>query len=240
MTNGGPQLPNQVAKRPLHFFWLLDTSGSMAGRKIAALNQAIRESLPAVQSALQNYPQVKVMMRVITFDDPPKWHIGPEAQEISLVQWSDLGISGATGTAQAINMLCNELDIEKMPKRGYPPVCLLVSDGYCTDPDEAYEAAIKRLNALPWGKKAVRLAIAIGDESEYDAEQLSKFINQEIPLLKAHNAVELVNYIKWASVSASVSSSVGKSAVGDANTTNNVHLPPPPGPVVVNDPGDVF
>ena len=64
------------------------------------------------------------------------------------------------------------------------------------------------LEKIPWGIKAVRLAIAIGDESDYNEPELLKFVNQDnIGLLKAHSPEELVAYIKWASVSASVAAS---------------------------------
>ena len=48
----------QVARKQLHFFWLADCSDSMRGKKIATLNQAIREALPEVQKAVAGYPQV--------------------------------------------------------------------------------------------------------------------------------------------------------------------------------------
>ena len=98
-----------------------------------------------------------------------------------------------------------------MPRRGLPPVCILISDGFCTDPREEYDNAIVELGKIPWGIKAVRLAIAIGDETDYNEVELLKFVNQDqIGLLKAHSPEELVSYIKWASVSASVASSRGQ------------------------------
>ena len=36
----------EMATRPLHFIWIVDCSGSMAGEKIQALNFAVREALP--------------------------------------------------------------------------------------------------------------------------------------------------------------------------------------------------
>ena len=46
-------------------------------------------------------------------------------------------LGNATATAQAIRMLATELTTENMPRRGYPPVCILVSDGHCTDTTSA-------------------------------------------------------------------------------------------------------
>lgn len=234
-----PTLPDEVAKRPLHFFWIIDVSGSMAGRKIAKLNQAIREVVPDIHKITANHPEVQVWMRAIKFSDKAEWHVGPQAVELEKFVWSEVAAEGRTATAQAIRVLTTELDIEKMPPRGFPPVCILLSDGHCTDADDIYATAIKELDDSPWGRRAVRLAIAIGnDESEYDEQQLLKFVNQkDVGLLKAHNPSELVKYIRWASTTATVGASVGKSKVGGA-ATGNVTLPPPP--IVIPNPGEVF
>ena len=241
MTNPQPSWPDEVAKRQLHFLWLVDWSGSMEGKKIAALNQAIREAMSDVEKALSNHPTVRVLVRCIRFADTAEWHIGPQAIELGQFVWPDLGVDGLTATAHAVNMLCSELDIEKMPNKAYPPVCILISDGFCTDSESEYDRAIAQLESLPWGKKAVRIAIAIGDETNYDEAQLLKFTNQKkIGVLKAHNAPELVQAIKWASTAASLGASAGKSGAGDGGGANVILPSPPPGPLASVHPGDVF
>jgi hypothetical protein len=96
-------------------------------------------------------------------------------------------------------LLASELTPKKMPRRGIPPVCILLSDGLPTDTQEEYDAAIGELDSLPWGKHAVRLAIGIGaDESAHFEEAMLKFVSpNEVGVLKAHNA-NLIEYVKWA------------------------------------------
>jgi uncharacterized protein YegL len=226
----------RVVRKKLHFFWLADCSDSMRGKKIATLNQAIREAVPEVQKAVAAYPQVEIVMRAIKFSDTAEWHIGPDPVPVEQFVWPELETAGLTSTAKAIRLLAGELSIERMPRRGLPPVCILISDGFCTDPREDYENAIAELGKIPWGVKAVRLAIAIGDESDYNETELLRFVNQEqIGLLKAHSPEELVTYIKWASVSASVASSRGRSR--DAKSmgeVSNVSLESPPPMITSN------
>jgi uncharacterized protein YegL len=231
VSNAIPVPEGKVAQRPLQFFWLADYSGSMTGTKIATLNQAIREALPKVREAVATHPEVQIMMRAIKFADDASWHVGPQPEEVEKFIWPELGTAGGTATARALRLLASELVLEKMPRRGYQPVCILVSDGFCTDPEEEYDAAIAALDALPWGKKAVRLAIAIGQESEYDEAQLLKFVNpKEIGVLKAHTPGQLVTYIRWASVQASLGSVKGQSERDSAQ--QQVALGPPPQPVL--------
>lgn len=206
----------------------------MRGKKIAALNQAIREAVPEIRKAVASYPQVEIVMRAIRFSDDAAWHIGPEPVGIDDFTWTELETEGLTSTAKALRLLAGELSIEKMPRRGLPPVCILISDGFCTDPSEEYDGAIAELNKLPWGIKAVRLAIAIGDESDYNETELLKFANQKnVGLLKAHTPEELLGYIRWASVSASVASSRGRSRDAGAAEESNVAIESPP-PVITS------
>jgi uncharacterized protein YegL len=222
----------EITKRQLHFIWLADCSGSMAGKKISSLNQAIRETLPEIRKALESHPEVQVFMRAIRFSDKADWHVGPQVVPLESFQWPDLKAGGSTCTAQALRLLAIELEAELMPRRGLPPVIILVSDGYCTDPKEDYNSAIAALNEMPWGQKAVRMAIAIGDESEYDEAQLRKFLGPstaEIGILKAHSTEQLVGYIKWASVTASVGATIARTRVlSPTGDEANVALPLPP------------
>ena len=204
----------------------------MSGKKIATLNQAIREALPEGPKApLADHPEVSVMMRAIKFSDTASWHVGPQPVALERFVWPELSTAGATSTARAIRLLAPELALEKMPRQGCPPVCILVSDGICTDPEGEYDAAIADLLKLPWGRKAVRLAIGVGDESDYDEGELLKFVSHnEIGVLarQTHPENSSTSYIVWASVAASVGSTVGKSRMGAAGPNDpNVALPTP-------------
>lgn len=223
------QMPDmEIARRELQIFFLCDCSGSMSGERITALNRAIPDALDEVKYTMLAYPEVSVSVRVISFNSNASWHIGPDASPLEQVFWTDLRASGTTATHEAIRLLASELDLNKMPRRGLPPVCVLVSDGHANDGRD-YERAIAELIALPWGKKAVRLSIGVGQRQGYDEAELAKFISHpEIGVLHASNAESLVQYIKWASVTASVSASQGKSQSGNTAHQHPVYIPPPP------------
>jgi len=224
-----PVPEGHVTRRSMHFFWLTDCSASMGGKKIATLNQAIREAIPLIQKAVASHPQVQIVMSAIKFSDEAEWHIGPDPVPIEQFIWSELEADGLTATAKALRMLAAALSIERMARRGFPPICILISDGFSTDPEEEYNSAIAELNKIPWGVKAIRLAIAMGEETEYNEKDLLKFVNQpNVGLLKAHNPEELLNYIKWASTEATLSSSRSKSKDLKDETSNVVLSSPPP------------
>lgn len=209
---------DEIAKRELHFFWITDTSGSMAGQKIASLNQAIRDVLPEIRNVLKNEPQCELQMRAIAFDSDARWHVGPQPVRLDDFRWVDLVEGGTTRTGLALNMLCDALERDVMPKRCFQPVCILMSDGFATDPAEYYQAAIDRLNSLFWGQQAIRIPIAIGREDQYDEAELAKFSNKnDLGVLKATSTAQLTSMIQFVSVG-SVTTASGNP--GDTSALN--------------------
>jgi uncharacterized protein YegL len=103
--------------------------------------------------------------------------------------------AGNTDMGVALCMVADDLKIPPMTDRALPPVLVLISDGQPTDD---FEAGLKSLMSQPWGKLAVRIAIAIGRDADIDV--LQRFIgNPEIKPLQANNPDSLVKYIRWVS-----------------------------------------
>jgi uncharacterized protein YegL len=219
---------SEIQQRILRFFLLVDCSSSMLGAKIASLNHAIREAIPCIQDASQRNAHITVEMRVIRFSNNAEWHVGPAPLPLEKFRWADVTADGLTATAQALTLLADQLTTEKMPRRGVPPVCILLSDGYCTDSAADYDAAIQKIKSLPWGSKSVRLAIGIGQPGEYDEQKLLSFVSHaEIGVLPATSPERLVHHIIWASVAATGAASQGKSSTGTGHGATSVQLSPP-------------
>lgn len=221
-----------ISKRPLHFIWIVDTSGSMADKgKIQILNNAVREVIPHMQKVAEDNPHAEVLVRVIRFSDGARW-INNTPIPIDEFKWSDLNPEGETQMGRAFSKLADHLSSRHMPERGLPPVLVLMSDGMPTD--DANEG-LRELFEQEWGKRAVRIAIAIGDENNVDLGILQKFIgNDEIKPLKARNAESLVNYIKWSSTAVvkhiiSPPSQFRNSSIQKGTPTQ---IPEPPPPII--------
>jgi uncharacterized protein YegL len=215
-----------LASRPLHFIWIADCSGSMGvDGKVQALNNAIREAIPHMQQVAAENPNAQVMVRAIAFANGARWHI---SQPIAVAdfRWHDLKAEGVTDMGKALGMLADQLSPDTMPPRALPPVLVLISDGQPTD---NFDAGLKALLDQPWGKKAVRIAIAIGEDADLDV--LQKFIGHpEFRPLQANNAETLVRYIKWASTEVLKSASSPASQTVEAAPAANVPLPAAPDP----------
>ena len=224
-----PKLPGgPLARRPLHFIWIADCSGSMGYRgKIQSLNNAIRDALPAMRDAAADNPNAEVMVRTLKFSSGASWQVANPVP-VEQFRWDDLEASGVTDMGKALQLVAEQLDPEIMPQRALPPVLVLISDGHPTDD---VSAGLRDLMAQPWGTKAVRIAIAIGDDAEKSV--LQRFIGHpELEPLQANNAESLVTFIKWVSTAVLKSASSPASQAVNEEQSTNVPLPPVPDPDV--------
>ena len=195
----------ELASRPLHFFWVVDCSGSMMGDKIATANFAIKDAIPGMKSAAEENPNAQLLIRTLRFETGVQW-ITPDPVPVEDFEWDPLEIGGLTSMGMAFDMLADQLEMPPMSEKALPPVIVLLSDG---NPTDDYKAGLNRLLSLPWGKKAVKIAISIGQD--VDDNILEEFTGNRELVLKANNADQLSKMIKWAStVAKQVSSPVSK------------------------------
>lgn len=169
----------ELASRPLHFFWVVDCSGSMYGEKIGTLNNAIQSTIPDMVDAAENNPNAQLFVRTLKFATGASW-VTPNPVKIEDFAWDDLEADGLTDLGKAFELLAGQLTIPPMTDRALPPVIVLLSDGQPTD---EYKKALDDLLKLPWGKKAVRIAISIGQDA--DDEVLYQFTGNKELVLQA-------------------------------------------------------
>ena len=200
----------RLAARPLHFIFVLDGSGSMAvDGKIEALNDAIRGALPHLSALAEQNPFVDLLVRAIVFADGARWHLR-EPTPAREVVWSPVVAGGFTDLGAALVEVSTVLTVPPMDARAFPPVLVVVSDGRPTD---AFEEGLATLLAQPWGKRAVRIAIAIGSDADLDV--LQEFINDpQLRPFAANDPEQLAYLVRFVSTAASqlASTPAGESA----------------------------
>jgi uncharacterized protein YegL len=189
---------------------LVDCSGSMAADgKMQALNNAVREMLPHLESVSAQNPHAELLVRSIAFASGARWHVAEPVAPADL-RWEDLSAEGYTDLGAALELLATELEIPPMPRRALPPAILLVSDGLPTDDADA---GLEKLVATAWGAHAVRTAVAIGRDA--DVPGLQRFMGApDAEPLTASNPEQLVRCLRWASVHAGLAASTA--ATGSA------------------------
>lgn len=203
----------ELASRPLHFFWVVDCSGSMYGEKIGSVNHAIQSTIPDMVDAANDNPNAQLLIRTLKFATGASW-VTATPVPVEDFAWDDLTAGGVTDLGKAFDLLAAQLTIPPMTDRALPPVIVLLSDGQPTD---SYRDSLDKLLKLPWGKKSVRIAISIGQDADDDV--LQEFTGNRELVLQANNPQALVKMIKWASTAASLVSAPA-SRVGEIDNSN--------------------
>jgi uncharacterized protein YegL len=170
----------------------------MHGEKIGTVNHAVQDTIPEMVDAADSNPYAQLLVRTLKFATGAEW-ITPEPAKIDEFSWVDLAADGVTDLGAAFKLLAAELTIPPMSERALPPVIVLLSDGQPTDD---YKTELDALSALPWGRKSVRIAVAIGRDA--DLGVLEEFTGNADLVLQAKNREMLVRMIKWASTAAAM------------------------------------
>ena len=149
----------------------------------------------------EDNPNAQLMIRTLKFSTGASW-VTENPVKVEDYVWEDLDAAGVTDLGKAFELLTAQLSVEQMGERALPPVVVLLSDGQPTDD---YKKALDKFQKLPWAKKAVKIAISIGQDADDDV--LLEFAGNRELVLQANNAKMLAKMIKWASTAVSAVSS---------------------------------
>lgn len=184
--------------KPLPVILLLDTSGSMYGDKISALNDAVRKMLGTLTK--EESQANEFLVSVITFGGTASLANPPTpASELA---YDDLSADGGTPLGAAIDVAKTLIeDREQTPGRAYRPLVVLVSDGVPTD---SWESKLERFIQDGRSSKCDRMALGIGREA-YEGQgraTLERFIaGTEHKVFEAKDAGEIHNFFRFVTMS---------------------------------------
>ena len=201
----------EIPRRVMTLFFLVDTSGSMFGSKIGAVNTAIEEVIPEIKKISDENADAEIKIAALEFSSGARWLTPNGPIEADQFRWNDLTAEGVTDLGEACKTLNEKLSTKAFMKEAtgsFAPAIFLLSDGEPTDDWKKYLAELKQNN---WFKASVKVAIAIGDDANQDV--LKEFTGTIEAVLTSHNAATLRKMIKFVSVTASQVASKSSNAV---------------------------
>ena len=164
------RLGGALARKPLHFIFVLDVSGSMMrGGRIQALNNAISEVLPHLKDEARANPHAEMLIRVLAFANEPRWVIEAPTP-VDQIHWERLEAvpRGFTELGSALLTLTDALAQLDESSSAYPPAIILVSDGRPTQSSgTTFAEGLQALLNNRWGATAVRLALGRGSRRRH-------------------------------------------------------------------------
>lgn len=101
-----------IPRRTMVLFFIIDTSGSMYGEKIGAVNTAIREVIPEIKEISAENADALIKIAVLTFSSGAKWLYDSPIDSEQFV-WTNLDADGVTDMGLAFRMLNEKLSRDR-------------------------------------------------------------------------------------------------------------------------------
>jgi len=212
------------ARKILPIIYVIDTSGSMTGTRISAVNQAMKETIEVLEEVSAKNPTAELKIGVLQFASGASWI--PNEDGLVLIDdffWNDLSAGGVTDLGAALDELHKKLSRSAFlnSEVGYKvPVLIFMSDG---GPTDDYKSALRKItDNNKWFKASTKICLAIDDES--DVEVLQEIAgcgdkNKGIEsVIQVSDMETLKKLIKVVSVTASM---IGSKSRTDADTTHD-------------------
>jgi len=187
----------QIPRRVFTIFFVIDTSGNMAGHKIAVLNHAMEEFLPELKRISMENADAQIKIAVLKFDDSTEWITKNGPEEAETFVWHSLDAGGLANFGEACKALNEKLSTEPVPKGGRynAPVIFLFSASEPTDNWQDELTKLKENRCFRW---AVKAAVTIGDDANKDI--LMEFTGTDETVLRSLDALILKKMIKFTTV----------------------------------------
>ena len=201
-----------IARRKMILFFLIDTSGSMSGKKIQSVNDAIENVLPIIGEMSDENPDAEINIAAMKFSTGVDW-VYNEPKEAKDFIWQPVSPEALTSLGEACRELSRKLSRTNgfMPTSTgsgyYAPAIILLSDG---GPTDDFQGGLKVLKENSWFKNAIKVAIAIGDDADEDV--LKDFTGSSEAVIKVHNIDALKTMIRVIAVTSSQIGSKSSSA----------------------------
>jgi uncharacterized protein YegL len=203
----------EIPRRTMILFFMIDTSGSMEGEKIGAVNFSMEEVGRAVKEVADESTDAIIKIAVMECSAGVRWVTSNGPIDVDKFNWVPLNVDGTTDLGAAFRELSGKLSPKGFMQSAtgsFAPVIFLMSDG---DPTDDWRGGLQELKQNKWFQVASKIAVAIGDDVNLD--NLKEFTGNAELVLKAGNAAMLRRMIKFVAVRSSQVSSKG-SAVGGA------------------------
>jgi len=153
-------------RKTMALFFIVDTSGSMAGSRIGAVNSAVEQTLEKLREMNADNLDAEIEVAFLEFSTGAKWLTDKGPMKVDNYYWNDMSASGMTDLGIAFKMLEEKLHktsgFMQRASGSLAPVMFLMSDG---EPTDDYKTQLTKLKANKWFQVSTKVALAIGDQA---------------------------------------------------------------------------
>lgn len=157
----------QPSNKVMYLIFLVDTSGSMGGERITALNNAFKEIISELAKRDKKEETTSYQVAIMRFDNDASWITRPVSVS-SYVHEPITVEHGMTNYANAFRELNEQLSRTGFMKheglRMAQPYIAFLTDGAPSDP-AVYPAELDNLKRNDWFNSSVKMAFLVGREA---------------------------------------------------------------------------
>ena len=199
-------MEERIAKEKLNIILLVDSSKSMQGRRIAQVDQAVKDIKDYLIDLQSENANVDFFLTIISFNNVASFYEGKASVNIDDFDYHGIKCGGYSNLHCAYEQLADILKKESkggiMPDfGGAAPILLLLTDGHPTG--NKHVDAFRLLEGLPWFKAALRYGVAIELDDARTTKVLRQFVGNNGDVIACYDAGVLKNIIKIIVVTAS-------------------------------------
>lgn len=211
----------EMARKVLPIIYVIDTSGSMQGEKIASVNEAMHETIEVLKEVSAKNPDAQIKIAALQFSSGAQWVTNNNSlEDMEDFFWNDISAGGVTDLGAAIDELNDKLSRSKflVSDTGFCiPVIIFMSDG---NPTDSWINKLKNANSTnKWFKNATKIAIAVGEDA--DKEALARVVGNPEAVIGVTDVELLKRLIKVASVTSSMVNSKSRTSA-DTNAATEI------------------
>jgi len=169
--------PEQIPRKTLTFFFVVENSAAMSGKKLETVNMVLEHYISLLQYYAATITNAEIKIALLSFCENANW-ITERPVEAEKYIWSPLPAidDEAISTDVSFDSVFSELN-QKLSKNVFmnspvgalPPVIIFFSTSSGTENAEPlFAESFNRLSKNNWDKNALKLAFAIGKTANID------------------------------------------------------------------------
>ena len=188
----------EIPRRELTVFFVLDTSSSMGGTPIAELNHGVEECVIALKEVAKNNGDAKLKIAVMEFNSDFKWITNNGPESIEDFEWEYLECAGEQNIGSALRELNSKLSCEEFlqsMKGSFMPIIIFMTNGHATDD---YQKPLAEIRKNKWFKYATKIGFAVGDEA--DEKMIASIVGNAEAVIKPSDIPLFKKLMRFVSV----------------------------------------
>ena len=213
-----------ISKEKLNIILLVDTSQSMAGKRIKQVNQAILDIKKYLINLQEENTNVDFYLTLIPFETNSHFYNNQVSTNVKKFEFSNFKCKGYSNLHLAYEKLIKILAKQSkggiMPDfGGAAPIILLLTDGYPTG--NKFKKSSETLKLIPWYKAALRYGIAIELNDKRTGEVLQDFVGDNGEVISCYDSSMLKDIIKIIVLTASIVKSSSADVASGPHVSQN-------------------